>query len=69
MSAIVRGLWMPEAISMCHEAGIEIRPHFRSLHSDVAGRRRFRRGLDRLKLAFVLARQRREVIDIDALAE
>jgi hypothetical protein len=69
MSAIVRGLWMPEAISMCHEAGIEIRPRFRSHHSDVAWRRRFRRGLDRLKFAFALARQRRDVIDVDAPAE
>ena len=69
MSAIVRGLWMPEAISMCHEAGVEIRPRFRSLHSDVAWRRRFRRGLDRLKLAFALARQSREAIDVDAPAE
>jgi hypothetical protein len=69
MSAIVRGLWMPEAISLCHEAGIEIRPRFRSLHSDVAWRRRFRRGVDRLRLAFALARQRREVIDLDAKPE
>jgi hypothetical protein len=69
MSAIVRGLWMPEAISMCHEAGIEIRPRFRSLHSDVAWRRRLRRGVDRLKLALALARQRREVLDVDAPAE
>jgi hypothetical protein len=65
MSAIVRGLWTPEAMAMCRKAAIEIRPRFRSVHSDVAWRRRLRRGLDRLKLAFVLAKQGREVIDLD----
>jgi hypothetical protein len=65
MSAIVRGLWTPEAVAMCRKAGIEIRPKLRSVHSDVAWQRRVRRGLDRLKLAFVLATQRREVMDLD----
>jgi hypothetical protein len=69
MSAIVRGLWTPEAVAMCREAAVEIRPPFRSLHSDVAWRRRFRRGLDRLKLAFALAKQRRQVIDLDTPPE
>jgi hypothetical protein len=69
MSAIVRGLWTTEAIAMCRKAGIEIRPGFRSVHSDVAWRRRLRRGLDRLKLAFVLPKQRRQVIDLDTPPE
>jgi hypothetical protein len=65
MSAIVRGLWTSEAIAMCREAGIEIRPRFRSRHSNLAWRRRLRRGLDRLKLRFVLAKQRNHPIDLD----
>jgi len=66
MSAIVRGLWTPRALELCRESGFEIKPRFRSEHSDVAWRRRFRRGLDRIKRAIALARQRRQVIDLDA---
>ncbi len=33
MSAIVRGLWTPEALAMCAAAGCEIRPHFRGTYS------------------------------------
>jgi hypothetical protein len=66
MSAIVRGLWTPEAIRLCHRAGIAIQPRFRSAHSEVAWRRRFRRGLDRIKLGFALARQGEQVIDLDS---
>jgi hypothetical protein len=66
MSAIVRGLWTPEAISLCEQAGIQIRPRFRSTHSEVAWQRRFRRGLDRIKLAYALAKQGRRVIDLDS---
>jgi hypothetical protein len=66
MSAIVRGLWTPQAIALCNEAGLEIHPRFRSAHSDVAWVRRFRRGLDRIKLALALARQHRHVIDLDS---
>jgi hypothetical protein len=67
MSAIVRGLWTPQAILLCKQAGLEIHPRFRSAHSDVAWVRRFRRGRDRIKLALALARQRRHVIDLDLL--
>jgi hypothetical protein len=66
MSAIVRGLWTPKAISLCEQAGVEIHPRFRSNHSDVAWRRRFRRGLDRIKLPLALARQGQSVIDLDS---
>jgi hypothetical protein len=66
MSAIVRGLWMPEAISLCQQAGVEIHPRFRSTHSDVPWRRRFRRALDRIKLPLALARQGQQVIDLDS---
>jgi hypothetical protein len=66
MSAVVRGLWMPDALSLCQQAGLEIRPRFRSQHSNVPWRRRFRRGLDRIRVAAALAKQKREVIDLDA---
>jgi hypothetical protein len=65
MSAIVRRLWMQEAISLCERAGVEIQPRFRSLHSDEAWRRRLRRGIDRIRLAFALAKQRRHVLELD----
>src|SRR3954468_10990980 len=38
MSAIVRGLWTREALSLCQQAGVEIHPHFRSTHSEVPWR-------------------------------
>jgi hypothetical protein len=68
MSAIVRGLWTPQAIALCQQAGVEIHPHFRSTHSNLAWRRRFRRGLDRIKLALALARQGQRVIDLDSFS-
>jgi hypothetical protein len=66
MSAVVRGLWTPQALALCRESQFEIKPRFRSEHSDVAWRRRFRRGLDRIKRAFALARQRQQIIDLDS---
>jgi hypothetical protein len=68
MSAIVRGLWTPPALALCKEAGVKIQPRFRSKHSDVAWRRRFRRGMDRVKLAVALARQDGNLIDLDSPA-
>lgn len=69
MSAIVRGLWTPQAISLCEQAGLEIQPRFRSDHSDIAWQRRFRRGLDRMKLALALAKQGQRPIDLDSTHE
>ena len=66
MSAIVRGLWTPQALALCRESGFEIDPRFRSEHSDVPWQRRFRRGLDRIKRTVALAKQRRRVIDLDS---
>jgi hypothetical protein len=68
MSAIVRGLWTQQALALCEEAGIDLQPRFRSAHSDVAWRRRFRRGIDRITLALALARQRAHVIDLDSIS-
>lgn len=69
MSAIVRGLWTPDALALCRESGLEIRPRFRSAHSDIAWQRRLRRGLDRVRLAFALAKQGNRPIQLDATAE
>ncbi|MEY2537730.1 MAG: hypothetical protein QOG67_1470 [Verrucomicrobiota bacterium] len=68
MSAISRGLWTPEAISLGQQEGLEIRPRFRSQHSEVPWRRRFRRALGRIRLAVALAKENRRVIDLDALS-
>ena len=65
MSAISRGLWTPQAISLCRSEHVRIDPRFRLEHSDVAWRRRLRRGLGRARLALVLARQRNQEIDLD----
>jgi hypothetical protein len=65
MSAIVRGLWTAQALSLCEQAGIEIQPRFRSTHSDAAWLRRFRRGIDRLTLALALARQGPHILALD----
>jgi hypothetical protein len=65
MSAISRGLWTQEALLLCRENHVRIRPHFRLEHSDVPWRRRLRRGIGRVRLAFALARERRQVIDLD----
>jgi hypothetical protein len=69
MSAIVRRLWTSQAIELCRQAGIEIQPRIRSRHSDVAWRRRFRRGVDRIRLALALANQGQRAIDLDAIRE
>ena len=68
MSAIVRGLWTPEALALCEEAQLEIQPRFRSPHIHTAWRRRVRRSIDHLTLALALARQRPHVINLDSAA-
>lgn len=69
MSAIVRGLWTPEALALCRESGLEIQPRFRSEHSDIARQRRLRRGIDRIRLAIALAKQGNRPIELDPSAE
>ena len=69
MSAISRRLWTPEAISLCRKEHLRIRPRFRLEHSDVAWRRRLRRGFGRARLALALARQRNHEIDLDGPSE
>jgi hypothetical protein len=67
MSGIVRGLWTPEALALCQESGVEIGPLFRSAHSDVPWRRRFRRAVGRVRLSVALAKQRPHILDLDAV--
>jgi hypothetical protein len=66
MSAISRRLWTPQAISLCQNEHLRIHPHFRLEHSDVAWRRRLRRGLGRARLVLALARQGNQEIDLDS---
>ena len=69
MSAIVRGLWTTEALSLCETAALEIEPRFRSTHTHTAWLRRFRRSIDRITLAIALARQRPYVINLDSTSQ
>ena len=66
MSAISRRLWTREAIDLCRNAGLAIQPRIRSELTDVAWRRRFRRGIDRVRLSLALARQNGTPVDVDS---
>ena len=50
MSAIVRGLWMPEALALCDEHGVETRPRLRGIYSDNQWQQRIRRALTRRRI-------------------
>ena len=65
MSAISRRLWTPQAISLCQSERLPIHPRFRLEHSDIAWRRRFRRGLGRVRFAIAFGRQRNHEVDLD----
>ena len=58
-SAIVRGLWTPEARRLCDEAGVKISPECRGTSSGSKAACRRRRALDRLRLPLAQWRQRR----------
>ena len=68
MSAIVRGLWTPEALAMCEKNGFSIAPHFRGTYSEYSPIRRWRRAQTRRRLEHELARLREGVIDLDAMS-
>ena len=57
MSAISRGLWMPEALALCDEYSVRIDPCFRPVFSRVPWRRRLRRALGRRRLQRALRQQ------------
>ena len=69
MSAISRSLWTPEAIALCQRDGVSIQPEFRLAHTNVAWRRRWRRGVGRMRFALAFGKQRHQEIDIDRLTE
>jgi hypothetical protein len=56
MSAIVRGLWTPEALALCRAHGVKIEPHFRRELADGKMARRWNRTLTRA--AYLVARRR-----------
>ena len=63
-SAIVRGLWTPDARQLCAEQGVAIEPDCRGTSS--ANRRlcKWRRAVDRVRLPLATWRQRRGVIEL-----
>ena len=62
-SAIVRGLWTPEAVAMCQAAGLKIEPSFRGTYSPNKYIRRLRHAQTRMRLKRELAKARMIVID------
>lgn len=66
MSAIVRGLWMPEALALCDEHGVETRPRLRGTYSDNKWQQRIRRALTRRRIKRALATNPHAIIDLDA---
>jgi hypothetical protein len=64
MSAISRGLWMPQAIALCRAHEVAIDPFFRPIFSSAPWRRRLLRALGRWKLRRALATQQSSVITL-----
>ncbi|MGH7936698.1 MAG: hypothetical protein ACREF8_06785, partial [Chthoniobacterales bacterium] len=64
MSAISRGLWTPEAVTMCREHGVAIEPFFRPLSAPQPWQQRLRRALGRVRLKRALRRQADRVIQL-----
>jgi hypothetical protein len=65
MSAIVRGLWMPEALALCDKHGVETRPLWRGIYSENRWLQRIRRALTRRRIEGALAKDPQAVIDLD----
>lgn len=66
MSAIVRGLWTPEALAMCRQNNVPIRPNFRSTFTTNSLLRGLRRAQSRRRLELELANAARGIVDLDA---
>ena len=64
MSAISRGLWMPDAIALCRKYQVEIDPFFRPIYSPRPWLRRLRRAVGRARLQRALRRQERSAIQL-----
>ena len=58
-SAIVRGLWTPDARRLCAEQGVPIEPDCRGTSSPSRRRCKWRRAVDRVRLPLAAWRQRR----------
>jgi hypothetical protein len=65
MSGISRGLWMPEALALCHQHHLAIRPKFRPNYSPSSRVRRFRRAIGRVRFPLAYARQLTHPIELD----
>lgn len=65
MSAIVRGLWTPEALAMCGEHHVQIEPHFRGTYSPNSMIRRWRRARTQRRVPHELAKLRNGNVEID----
>ena len=65
MSAIVRGLWTPEALALCSEHGVKLQPHFRREFAKRKWLRRWNHALTRAASAIALARQRGKPVELD----
>jgi len=64
MSAISRGLWLPEAIALCREHHVAIEPFFRPLSSPHSWQRRLRRAVGRARLKRALRAQQGTPIEL-----
>jgi len=64
MSAISRGLWMPEAVALCRAYEVPIDPFFRPIFSPHSWQRRLRRATGRSRLRRALAAQENGVITL-----
>lgn len=69
MSAIVRGLWTPEALRLCDKEGLTIAPRFRGTYTAQPFLRRFRRARTRVRFRSAFAKQVGNVIDLDDAPE
>ncbi len=64
MSAISRGLWMPDAIALCREHGVEIDPFFRPVFPKHNWQKGVYRALGRARLKRALRRQAASTIEL-----
>ncbi|MGI8889948.1 MAG: hypothetical protein ACR2G0_04090 [Chthoniobacterales bacterium] len=64
MSAISRGLWMPDAVALCHNHQVAIDPFFRPIFSSNSWQRRLNRAVGRGRLRRALRKQAGRTIEL-----
>lgn len=64
MSAIVRGLWTPEALALCEQHHVRIDPHFRATYSRRPLKQRLGRASTRYGLRGALQKQGNAPVDL-----